>query len=526
MKQQPIRLLLLEGNPSIANRLRQAVSRTQERFEMAWVCTLADALAELKLRRFDAALVDLAAPDCHGVDAVAEIRQQESDLPILVLTSHPDDERALEAIDPGAQDFLAKDELLLNDAPEHVLARAIRYAIHRQQTSARMLLLTDRLQSHQKLVESKNRRLARLYRTTQRFVDNVSHEFRTPLTVIKEYVSLLRDGLLGSVGEEQCKFLDVVADRAEDLNRMVDDMLDVSKLDAGLLRVSRTSCTARDILHHVMPSLERKAAVKGVRLEVELSPDLPPVYCDADKAGRVIINLAVNAIKFCGQGGVVQLWARLAENGQEVAIGVTDNGPGIEPRDLQRIFGRFQQIDGNRRDSTKGFGLGLCIARELVHLNFGAVEVESEPGQGSTFRFTLPVDDPVEVMRRFARHVSRLRHGWSRVSLVTASAEGDVLDDAAEDVDAFLSYVLRPSDLRFQVGARNWLLALPGGEDAVTRFCKKADRTWREANRNRPRGPLPRITFVRDSAWSLEGDALGLLERVEEMASASALFSC
>lgn len=518
MNQHPIRLLLLEGDPGDAELMRQAVARTQERFELAWVCSLADALAELKLRRFDAALVDLAAPDCHGVDTVAEIRRQEPDLPILALTSHANDELALEAIDQGAQDYLVKDELLLANAPEHVLARSIRYAIHRQQTYARIQTLARRLQSHQKLVETKNRRLARLFTTTQRFVDNVSHEFRTPLTVIKEYVSLLRDGLLGPVGSEQCRFLDVVADRTEDLNRMVDDMLDVSKLDAGLLRVSRTSCTVREVFHHVMPSLERKAAVKGVRLSFDLASDLPPVYCDADKAGRVIINLAVNAIKYCGQPGEVRLTAHADELAQEVVIGVSDNGPGIEPRDLQRIFGRFQQLEGGRRDSTKGFGLGLCIARELVHLNFGDIAVESQPGQGSTFRFTLPVDDAVEVMRRSARHVSRLRRRWSRVTLVTATVAGRPTDDAVEDVDAFLSYILRPSDLRFKVGEGRWLLALAGGDETVGRFRKRADRTWHDANRNRPRGSLPRIVYSRDSAWSLESETSAMLARVAAMA--------
>jgi signal transduction histidine kinase len=156
-------------------------------------------------------------------------------------------------------------------------------------------------------LETKYQRLARLYRTAHQFVDNVSHEFRTPLTVIKEYVSLIREGIVGPVSDEQSKMLHVVEDRADDLNTMVDDMLDVSKLESGLLGVYRQECDIAQVLRHVRPALERKAVVKGVELQWDIEPGLPSIYCDPEKAGRVLINLSINAIKFCGQPGHVRI---------------------------------------------------------------------------------------------------------------------------------------------------------------------------------------------------------------------------
>src|SRR5690606_16188025 len=152
----------------------------------------------------------------------------------------------------------------------------------------------------ERLLKRKNRRLKRLYETAHRFVDNVSHEFRTPLTVIKEYVGLVHDGVLGGLSEEQADMLEVVTDRADDLNNMVNDMLDISKLDAGMLGLWRKTCNVSDMIERVRPSLERKSHLKQVAIEFDIPETLPQVFCDDEKIGRVIVNLAINAIKFSG----------------------------------------------------------------------------------------------------------------------------------------------------------------------------------------------------------------------------------
>ena len=289
----------------------------------------------------------------------------------------------------GAQDYLLKHEV-----EPKLLARSLRFAIERQRTAA-LESCIEQLAAAQVLLKKKNRRLAKLNRTVHEFVDNVSHEFRTPLTVIKEYASLVKDGVVGAVSDEQKQMLTIVEDRADDLNTMVDDMLDVSKLEAGLLRVDRRICQVADIVARVWPARECKAAVRGVQLEFQLDPKLEAVFCDPEKAGRVLTNLVTNAIKFCGQPGRVWLNCDREPDGAGVRLSVRDNGHGISPENQRAIFLRFKQLSESIRSSTKGFGLGLNIAKKLVELNLGEITVESEIGRGSTFAFTLPKARPI-----------------------------------------------------------------------------------------------------------------------------------
>ncbi len=353
-----IAVLLVEDNEGHAQLVQRALARGGGSYDVQWVQSMRNALAALISTRVDIVLSDLTLPDSQGVDTVAALRNQQRHLPLVVLTSLSDDAVAMAALDHGAQDYLVKDGM----TPEN-LHRTIRYAIQRQNNLIEIERLLTELRLAQSQLEKKNRRLAKLCRTAHRFVDNVSHEFRTPLTVIKEYGSLLRDGLLGDVNDEQQRFLDVLNDRSDDLNRMVDDMLDVSKLGAGILGICRCNCQLRNIVRRLQPGLARKAVLKNIDFQIDIDQDIPPVYADPEKVGRVIINLVVNAFKFCGEPGMVRLSASQPATGKQVKISVSDNGVGIRPDDLRKIFRRFKQLETGVRASTKGFGLGLSIAR-------------------------------------------------------------------------------------------------------------------------------------------------------------------
>ena len=248
-------------------------------------------------------------------------------------------------------------------------------------------------------LERTNARYAELYKTAQRFVEDVSHEFRTPLTVVKGYAEAMADGLAGPITGEQKEFLGYVSDRTRNLAQMVDDLLDSSKLRAGTMRIDRKRHRVEEIIAHARMMIVAKAAANQIELIEDLDADLPDVYADAEKSGRVLVNFAVNAIKFSPPGGRITLWARhTAEGGAE--IGVTDQGPGISLEDQNLLFERFRQVGDTQNSSAKGFGLGLNIARDLVALNLGQIRVVSSPGQGSTFSFTLPPDEPPKILQR------------------------------------------------------------------------------------------------------------------------------
>ena len=428
------------------------------------------------------------------------------------MTGIDTDQFALTLLDQGAQDYLEKDEV----TPE-ALDRSIRYAIQRNLAHRKIESLLAEVQQSQHLLERKNRRLAKLYKTAQRFVSNVSHEFRTPLTVIREYTDLLREGLLGPVTPEQCRYLDVVVDRADDLNRMVDDMLDVSKLESGLLGAWRRRCHVGEIIEYHAAALTRKAELKDVRLEIDVPDVLQAVYCDAEKVGRVIVNLVANAIKYCGENGVVKVWAREDHVASGVVVGVTDNGPGIDPTSQQAIFGRYKQLDTGSRSSTQGVGLGLNIAQELVELNFGRIRLESQVGQGSTFSFTLPPDEPREVVNRYLSRMRQSQHDGAYVSFVRASVPESCDTALTDEVDSFFNYLLRRHDLLFRRGSNQWLLIVPEPESELRLLFDRIAKQREETNRNRPKKLLPEMALQPLGTWPASTDTAFICQNLGQL---------
>ena len=382
------------------------------------------------------------------------------------------------------------------DVRSDTLTRSVEYSLRRQS------LLVE-LQAANKLLKEKNTRLAKLYATAQQFVDNVSHEFRTPLTVIREFSSIIRDGLDGPVTDKQSNHLEKILHRTDDLSLMVDDMLDISKLEAGLLAVWRRPCQAAELIANVESTIQGRADSRKITFTTEIASDLPDVYCDEEKARRVIINLAINAVKFTPEGGTVKLWAR--KTGDNVQIGVTDSGPGISAENLQEIFGRFRQVDTGIHCSTKGFGLGLNIAKELVRLNLGQINVESTPGHGSTFSFTLPPHDLASIVDRYLERFQSRNVNGGELSLVVARVDSDTEEGPCEVVDEFLQRALRGNDLTVRGGERRWLLIVAGPRQEIQDATGRIVADWRSFARNCPAVELPELEFEEIGSWSTPG---------------------
>ncbi|HEV8070867.1 MAG TPA: ATP-binding protein [Planctomycetaceae bacterium] len=221
----------------------------------------------------------------------------------------------------------------------------------------------------------------------------------------------------------------------------------------------------------------------GVELEFEVDPLLPTLFCDPEKAGRVLINLTTNAIKFCGRLGHVRLSCHRESDGTGVTFGVSDDGTGISAENQEAIFRRFKQLGDSDRSSTKGFGLGLSIAKQLVELNLGDITVESHVGSGSTFFFTLPPADPREVLRRYLKWIERRRNGSSQLALVQANVEDSTSVTLTDDVNLFLNHLLRSTDLLFRSGPTQWLVVLPVTEIEVDEFPERVAKKMGDANR-------------------------------------------
>src|SRR5579872_1233441 len=305
------------------------------------------------------------------------------------------------------------------------------------------------------------RRLEDLNAAAHQIIANVSHDFRTPLTVLREYCSLLREGLGGPLTAQQQEFTDVMNSRIDDLALMVENMLDTSAHEAGIMLMFRRVATLSEICDQVPCLIERRAHSKGISLEFKLD-ETPAVFCDPEKVQRVIVNLAVNAVKFTPPGGKITLWCRDEPEAREVTFGISDTGSGISESDLKVIFDRFRQLD-NAAES-KGFGLGLNITREFVRLNLGTMNVASRVGQGSTFSFTLPWAEPRLVFGRFLDLLRSLPEPPQHVTLLEVGIEGDAVRCRKSDLVHLLRLRLHSDKLAYPAGELEWRLVIPCGE--------------------------------------------------------------
>jgi signal transduction histidine kinase len=228
----------------------------------------------------------------------------------------------------------------------------------------------------------------------QTHVDHIAHEMRAPLGVVQEYAALLGEGYAGSINDEQAEFIERIQRRVDGLLRLVDDLLDVSRLRAGWLAANMQLCHVTNLLNRVRQVLGPHAVARQQRLRFQVADSLPEVLCDADQITRVIINLGMNAIKFAPVGGEVTLSAERDRVPGRITIRVRDNGPGMSGDQQRMLFERFHQCHTSSVPVPKGFGLGLHIAKELLAQHNTTIELESRPGHGTDFWFTLNTIEP------------------------------------------------------------------------------------------------------------------------------------
>ena len=242
-------------------------------------------------------------------------------------------------------------------------------------------------------VNRMNDELQRLYgeletasRHKSEFLANMSHELRTPLNAIIGFSELLQQQLVGDLNEEQLAYLDDVVDAGRHLLSLINDVLDLSKIEAGKMELDLADVSLRPTLESGLTMNAERAGQARIALGLELEPDEITIRADERKVRQVVFNLLSNAVKFTPADGRVEVSARLVDGVVEVAV--SDTGPGIAPEERELIFEEFQQA----RSGQEGTGLGLALSRRFIELHGGRLWVESTPGQGSTFRFTLPTE--------------------------------------------------------------------------------------------------------------------------------------
>lgn len=339
-------------------------------FKVETAETLSEAIELLGAKSYDVILLDLGLPDSQGLDAVREIRAANLQSAVVVLTGLADEELGLEAIKEGADDYVIKGGYL-----EHVLVRIIRYAIKRKEAEEKLRSANEKLKEDDEL---KNE-----------FISMVSHELRTPLSIFKNVISNALAGVFGQISRKLQDNLEMMDENVDRLGRIIDNFLDISKIEAGRMEINRLDLDLVALVREVVDSFHRLAEDKGVELQGIIPPEVELIVnADHDKIIQVLTNLIGNAMKFV-PAKKARINVYVKDLGKEVEVDVEDNGVGIDKDDIGKIFQRFTRIEKTAAD-THGTGLGLSISKKLIEMQDGRIWVESIPGKGSIFCFALP----------------------------------------------------------------------------------------------------------------------------------------
>ncbi|MFC1717140.1 response regulator [Candidatus Poribacteria bacterium] len=264
----------------------------------------------------------------------------------------------------------------------------------------------EALQRETENLEIAKREAEKANRTKSEFLANMSHELRTPLNAIIGFAEIMRDGICGELNDDQRSSVTDIYDSGKHLLRMINDILDLSKVEAGKMELQPEEFSLSRSINDVQSIIRDMANKKHLNLQVAIPEDLPDIYADQVKFKQIMYNLLSNAVKFTPDRGDITISASLSDD--EFLISVTDTGLGIHLESHEAIFDEFKQLDSSRSRQYEGTGLGLSLTKRLVELHDGKIWVESEGlGMGSEFSFTLPVRKPeVEIQQKMVERLS------------------------------------------------------------------------------------------------------------------------
>jgi len=380
------------------------------------------ALQAARVSAPDLVLLDITMPEMNGYEVCAELKADPRlrDIPVIFISANSDVLDKVRAFSVGGVDYVTKpfefDEVearvethlkisrlrLENDALNSALQDTVR---------AQAANITEHVRMEKELKNARDTADAAT-KAKSEFLANMSHELRTPLTSILGFSELLQNHVLGELTERAMKSVGYIHSSGEHLLSLIDDILDLSKVEAGKLQLEPRAVGLKETVDGSLMMLMEKAMDSGIHLELHFEPEADiTIAADERKLKQILYNLLSNALKFTPKGGTVSVRARLisdsglrnadlpsgpspsqsAIDGDFIEISVADTGIGIKPGDIAKLFQPFSQLGSASTKKYEGTGLGLALTKRLVELHGGRIWVESDPGKGSRFTFILPV---------------------------------------------------------------------------------------------------------------------------------------
>jgi two-component system sensor histidine kinase/response regulator len=369
------RVLVVDDEPSLLIALCQLLQ--QAGYEASGVGSATAAVEAYRASRFDIVLTDLRMPAIDGISLIRTLLEIDPDAVAILMTGHGTISTAVEALKSGALDYVLKPFKFSTMQP--VLERALSVRRLRLQNAA----LARQVAGRTAELEEKNRELIFANNELEAFTRSVSHDLRSPLRTIRGFSTLLMTDFGSTLPSEAREHVDMISAEVDRMGRLIDDLLRFAHV--GRQPLAKEPMDIREIVQAVLGELRHQETGRDVTVELH---DLPQAWGDPPLVRQVFFNLISNAFKFTRKqqqprieiGGVIQ--------GTECMYFVRDNGAGFDMRDVERLFGLFQRLHPSKQ--FEGTGVGLTIVQRIVERHGGRVWAEGEPGQGATFRFTLP----------------------------------------------------------------------------------------------------------------------------------------
>jgi len=377
-----IQVLFLDDEESIIDGVQRLFMR--EPYEVFATTKVADARAALEKYKIKVVVSDYRMPDISGINFLREVKERYPDTVKILFTGYTDFSAAEEAINVGeVYRFISKPWKTTE------LLSTIRQCIEHYD-----LLLKAKTKEEE--LELSNKKLKAMYEVQKEFTSTVSHELRTPLASIKTAIDLVVRKMVGEITPEQEEVLGRAKKNVDRLKRLIDDILDLTKMESGKLQMNFMVNNINNVIKETVESQKDVAVSRGLYIKLELDEQLPMVPIDSDRMTQVMNNLLNNAIKFTKKGGITITSVNKTES-NHVIVAIKDTGRGIALSGMPRVFEKFQQIESAESNEEGGTGLGLAICRQIVERHGGKIWVESKEGEGTVFSFILPIQERREI---------------------------------------------------------------------------------------------------------------------------------
>lgn len=466
MAKSQVSILLFEDDEGQALLTKETLER--DGFLVDVCRTGREGLHRLVGKEYGACLIDMTLPDLPGFEVLRRINMVRPGSVCVIITSHGDEVAAIEAKKVGADDYIVKSPYM-----GHLVALplVVREGLERRQLRRQREELQAELWEHARLLAERNaelrranEELKRLNRLKSDMVSAASQELRSPLSTVREFAGILADELAGPTTTNQQEYLEIIRGNVGRLARIIDDLLDIAKLETGRMALDKRIVEVRSLIEGVMGSLRPEADGKQLQVDVRLPKQCLNVLADGDKVRQVLTHLVANAIQLTPGPGRVTV--EVEEQDQVVQFCVTDTGAGMDPKDLDGLFedlpappagggtngaGMGDSLSGSVPGSSR---LGLVISKRFVELHGGRMWAESQSGSGSAFFFTLPKRHEEDILAEYLRTgVTQAKQRQSHCSVIMlAIAEFQALK--ARHGDERLDRLLKEAEHRLERSIR------------------------------------------------------------------------